>query len=188
MPKLAGFSLVGGTALSLKYGHRKSIDLDLFCEEAFDREIILKTLEESFGKNFVYDGKQNNWAIFGFIHDIKVDFVHYQHSLIENKEIVEGIRMYSTEDIIAMKINAILGRGKKKDFWDLFELLHHFSLDQVINYHSRKFPTQQLIISIPKALVYFEDAEESEEPFSLKGQTWNGVKKYIQQKVNDFLR
>lgn len=57
MPKLAGFSLVGGTALSLKYGHRKSIDLDLFCEEAFDREIILKTLEESFGKNFVYDGK-----------------------------------------------------------------------------------------------------------------------------------
>jgi len=188
MPELAGFSLVGGTALSLKYGHRTSIDLDLFCEEAFDREIILKTLEETFGKDFVYDGKVISWAIFGFIRDIKVDFVHYQHPLIENKALVEGIRMYSTEDIIAMKINAILGRGKKKDFWDIFELLHHYSLEQVIDYHSRKFPSQQLMITIPQALVYFGDAEESEEPISLKGQTWDGVKKFIQQKVNDFLR
>jgi hypothetical protein len=43
------------------------------------------------------------------------------------------------------------------------------------------------MITIPQALVYFEDAEESEEPISLKGQTWEGVKKFIQQKVNDFL-
>ncbi len=186
--ELAGFSLVGGTALSLKFGHRISVDLDLFCEDIFDRDTVLKTLEETFGKDFVYDGKVLGWAIFGFIRDIKVDFVHYQHPLIGSKDIVDGTRMYSTEDIIAMKINAILGRGKKKDFWDLFELLHHYSLEQIIDYHYRKFPSQQLLISIPQALVYFEDAEESGEPVSLKGQTWNGVKKFLQQKVNDFLR
>ncbi len=188
IPELAGFSLVGGTALSLKYGHRTSIDLDMFCEEDFERETILKMLEKTFAKYFTYDGKVTRWAIFGFIHDIKVDFVHYQHPLITSKEFIDGIRMYSTEDIIAMKINAILGRGKKKDFWDIFELLHHYSLEQVIDCHSGKFPSQQLMISIPQALVYFEDAEESEEPIGLKGQTWEGVKKFIQQKVNDFLR
>ncbi len=188
LPELASFSLVGGTALSLKYGHRISIDLDMFCEEAFERETILKAVEKAFGKDFVYDGKVLRWAIFGFIHNIKVDFVHYQHPLIGKKEFIDGIRMYSTEDIIAMKINAVLGRGKKKDFWDIFELLQNYSIDQAIDYHSRKFPSQQLMISIPQALVYFEDAEESEEPISLKGQTWNEVKKFIQQKVNDFLR
>jgi hypothetical protein len=34
---------------------------------------------------------------------------------------------------------------------------------------------------------YFHDAEESEEPISLKGQTWEKVKEFIQQKVSDFL-
>lgn len=188
IPELAGFSLVGGTALSLKYGHRISVDLDLFSEESFDRDLILHTLEDTFGKEFAYDGKITSWAIFCFIHDIKVDFVHYPHALIENKDSIDGIRIYSTEDIISMKMNAILGRGKKKDYWDIFELLHHFSLEQMIDYHSRKFPSQQLMISIPQALVYFEDAEQSEEPISLRGQTWETVKKFIQQKVNDFLR
>ncbi len=188
LPELKGFSLVGGTALSLQFGHRQSIDLDLFCEEAFEQESILKILEKTFGKDFVYDGKLISWAIFGFIRDIKVDFVHYRHALIGNKQNIDGIRMYHIEDIMAMKVNAILGRGKKKDFWDIFELLHHFTIDQLIDCHSRKFPSQQLMISIPQALVYFEDAEESEDPVSLKGQTWKEIKKFIQQKVNDFLR
>jgi hypothetical protein len=37
-----------------------------------------------------------------------------------------------------MKIQAILGRGKKKDFWDLFELLQHYSLQQIIDWHKQK--------------------------------------------------
>lgn len=58
IPELAGFSLVGGTALALKYGHRISVDLDLFSEETFDRDVILLTLEKTFGKEFSYDGKK----------------------------------------------------------------------------------------------------------------------------------
>ena len=40
--------------------------------------------------------------------------------------------MYNTEDIIAMKINTILGRGKKKDFWDVAELLQHYSVNDLL--------------------------------------------------------
>jgi hypothetical protein len=96
--------------------------------------------------------------------------------------------MYSNADIAAMKIQAILGRGKKKDFWDLHELFKHYSLQQIIDWHKQKYPSQMLAISIPHAITYFVDAEESETPVSYKNQTWEGVKKGISKLVSDYLR
>lgn len=74
-----------------------------------------------------------------------------------------------------MKIQAILGRRKKKDFWDLYELLQHFSLQQIIDWHKLKYPSQMLAISISQANTYFVDAGESETPVSFKKQTWECV-------------
>lgn len=91
-------------------------------------------------------------------------------------------------DIAAMKIQAILGRGKKKDFWDLYELLQRYSMQQLIDWHKQKYPSQMLAISIPNAISYFSEAEESETPVSFKKQTWKGVKKGIQRVVSDYLR
>lgn len=188
IPELESFYLVGGTALALKYGHRISIDLDLFGGgELFDRDIILSALENEFGSSFVFDGSNNKWGIFCFIDEVKVDIIKYLHPLIQVTEVIDGIRLYSIEDICAMKINAILGRGKKKDFWDLYEILHQFSLSEIINFHRQKFPSQMLLISIPQAITYFADAEESEDPVSLNGQTWQGVKIFVQNKVKDYL-
>ncbi len=87
-----------------------------------------------------------------------------------------------------MKINAILGRGQKKDFFDLAELLKHYSLKEILDWHKQKYPSQQLLISIPNALIYFEDAELSPDPVSLNGQTWEKVKKILQLKVREFLK
>ena len=115
IPELDYFFLVGGTALSLKYGHRLSVDIDFFGHTHFDKEHIKLALEKEFGDDFVYAGNPVKWALFSFINNIKVDIVFYNHPIIEATEAIENIRMYSTEDIIAMKINAILGRGMKKD-------------------------------------------------------------------------
>lgn len=186
LQELQQFYLVGGTALSLKYGHRISVDFDLFCTEKFDHSIIVNALEKEFSDKLNLESQMLKWGIFCFIDDIKVDIVHYPHPFIQIPETIDGIRLYSTEDIIAMKINAILGRGKKKDFYDLNELLHHFKLKEMIKFHKQKFPSQNILITIPQAITYFEDAEESEEPVSLKNQTWESVKKNIQQKVRDF--
>ncbi len=87
-----------------------------------------------------------------------------------------------------MKIQAILGRGKKKDFWDMAELLQDFSIKNIITFHHQKYPSQQLLISIPQAITYFADADESEDPISLKGQTWESVQKIIQSHVNEYLK
>lgn len=185
---LQKFSLVGGTALSLKYGHRISVDLDLFGEEDFDKENVIEILRDNFGDNFVPEINHTKWAIFCYINNIKVDIVAYKHRLIAPLHIEEEIIMYSSEDIIAMKFNAVLGRAKKKDFWDIYELLQHYNLKEMLQYHYEKFPQQMLLISIPNAITYFADAEESEDPISLKGQTWDSVKAFISQKVNEYLK
>jgi hypothetical protein len=188
LPSLQPFSLVGGTVMSLRYGHRSSVDLDLFFHEKFDHSIIENELMQKFGDDFDFEPAQKQFGIFCYLQKIKVDIVYFPHKPIAPIDIVDGIRMYSNADIGAMKIQAILGRGKKKDFWDLYELLQHFTLQQLMDWHKQKYPSQMLAISIPNAITYFTDADESEPPVSFKGQTWTSVKKGISRAVSDYLR
>ena len=188
LPELSSFCLVGGTALSLQYGHRVSVDLDLFSYEQFEVNDIRDALQKEFKLDFRYEGGFSKFGIFCYIGNVKVDIVHYPHPIVYDKLEVDKIRMYGSNEIFAMKIQAILGRGKKKDFWDIAELLTHFSIEELITFHQKKYPSQQLLISIPQALTYFADADDSEDPVSLKGQTWESVKKIVQQHVNDYLK
>ncbi len=188
IPELNNFYLVGGTALALYYGHRLSVDLDLFSTISFANEDIITVLEKNI-KEFNYRNASNPVGLFCLIDNLKVDFIkHHHHPLIEEHLLVDGIRMLSPREIMAMKVAAILKRGVKKDFWDLNELFKHFTVKECIAAYTQKYSSQELLISIPYALTYFVDAEESEEPVSLKGQTWMKVKKSIQQKVNQYLK
>jgi hypothetical protein len=187
LPALSNFSLVGGTALSLKYGHRKSIDLDLFTTDPFESETIFMFISNHYKNDFILEGRPARFGIFAYIKDIKTDIIHHPHLLIRPLEEVNGIRMFSTEDIIAMKVQAILGRGKKKDFWDIAELLQHYTVKDFITLHKEKYSTQHLLITVPQAITYFADAEDSEDPISLKGQTWESVKQVIQKKVSSYM-
>ena len=187
MPSLQKFSLVGGTALSLRYGHRSSIDLDLFLHEKFDHHTLESELREKFGDDFFHESGHRKIGIFCYIENIKVDIVHYPHAPIEKIDTIENIRFYSNADIAAMKIQALLGRGMKKDFWDLYELLKHYPLERIIGWHQQKYPSQMLAISIPNAITYFKDAEDTKEPVSFKNQTWEEVKNGIRRAVRDYL-
>jgi hypothetical protein len=187
MPELKNFSLVGGTALSLLYGHRKSIDLDLFSNQPFDNEKIINAFEKKFKSSFNNRTATPRFGIFCFVNDIKVDLVRHPHPLIRPTIMIDAIRIFSMEDIIAMKMQAILGRGKKKDFWDIAELLSHFSVADFVQFHKEKYNTQNLMITVPQGISYFADAEESEDPISLKKQTWKSVQEIINGKVREYL-
>ena len=187
MPSLKPFSLVEGTSLSLRYGHRSSLDIDLFQHEKFDVAAIVNELNTEFGSEFNYESGHKKIGIFCYIQKIKVDIVYFPHQPIAEIEELDNIRMYSSADISAMKIQAILGRAKKKDFWDLHELLQHYPLQQLIDWHKEKYPSQMLAISIPNAITYFAEAEESETPVSFKNQTWEQIKKGISKSVSDYL-
>jgi predicted nucleotidyltransferase component of viral defense system len=184
---LENFCLVGGTCLSLRYGHRKSVDLDLFSPIDFDVDNIVAAINKS-GLKFEINKLDTKVGAFGFIDDVKIDVVKNHHfDLIDNIEEIDCIRMYGDKDIIAMKIFAILQRAKKKDFWDIAELLNYYSINDFINFYKKKYPNNTMLISIPTALLYFDDAEESEDPISLQGQTWESVKQTISEHVNKFL-
>ncbi len=187
IPTLKNFCLVGGTALSLKFGHRKSIDLDLFSNINFDKNILTETLKSHFGNRFVYENTFAKWGIFCYIDNIKVDIVYYPHPQIGVIEVIEKIRFISEKDLIAMKIQAILGRGKKKDFWDIAELLNKYTIQNFIDFHKEKYVGQLLGISVPNAMIYFTDANESEDPETIKIKSWLEIKKIISKKVRDFL-
>jgi hypothetical protein len=180
--------LVGGTALSLRFGHRKSDDLDLFSNESFDNDAIVKELSTQFGGACQFRNTIPGIGIFGFINEVKIDLVYYPHPCIRPIVTIDGIRMYADEDIMAMKVQALLGRGKKKDFWDIAELLEHYTVDDFVRFHKAKFSTQNLMITVPQALTYFADAEDGEDPISLKNQTWETVKTVISSKVSAYLQ
>jgi len=188
IPELADFSLVGGTALALRYGHRKSVDLDLFSSSEFDTDTVITALEKTFPITFKHIST-NSIGIFGYIDNVKIDLIKYHfHPVIAPIVEEENIRFASSEDIMAMKVNAILRRGVKKDFCDIAELFEHFSVEEVIDNHIKKYPTQMLLISIPRALIFFDDADTSDDPVYLKGQTWSGIKRKIRNKIDGFLK
>jgi predicted nucleotidyltransferase component of viral defense system len=190
IPALSSFYLVGGTCLALRYGHRKSVDLDLFSVTDFD---IGEKLEAINTAGFKFEARRLNleskMGAFGFIEGVKIDLIksHY-FKQIDTPEMVDGIRMFGDRDIIAMKIFAILQRAEKKDFWDMAELLQHYTLNHCIEAYKEKYPGNQMLVSIPHVLTYFKDAEESDMPVSFKGQTWSSVKETIGQKVAEYLK
>jgi predicted nucleotidyltransferase component of viral defense system len=123
-PFLSNFVLVGGTALSLQIGHRKSIDLDFFTVHDFESSILIEQLSKNYNLSVLHNTQQ---TIIGTIDGIKVDFIRFRYPFIRPTIIINEIRMLSVEDIAPMKLDAIVGRGKKKDFYDLYFLLEDYN-------------------------------------------------------------
>ena len=180
LPVLEQTRLVGGTALALQLGHRKSIDLDFFgtvdCEAEYLRESIagiasLSILKESPHIHiYIVDG-------------IKVDIVNYKYPWLDDVVLEQGLRLASVSDIAAMKITAIIGRGTKKDFIDIAFLLHHFSLEEILHFYAAKYNDSSVFMAM-KSLAYFDDAETDPMPDMFVNQSWQQVKAYILSKIS----
>lgn len=92
---------------------------------------------------------------------VSLSLFYYPYSLISQLVKFENIRLASIEDIAAMKMIAISTRGKRRDFIDTYYLLKKFSLDQIIKFTLKKYPSYQPMV-ILKGLIYFEDAENED--------------------------
>lgn len=186
LPALEAFALVGGTNLSLKLGHRMSVDIDLFTNAAFDRIKVYESIREKYpGVVKLGEREQTLWLT---INGVKSDFILHQYPYLQAVEAIEGVRFLSYQDIIPMKLEAMATRGVKKDFWDLAYLLNHFSLEQMLDYYAKKY-TQSDVGHIILSLTYFEDAEKQRlNPRDLNGLTWNDVKEKIRKAVSEFIR
>ena len=173
---LDSFVLVGGTALALQLGNRKSIDLDLFSNTDFASNDLLTSLLKDYQ---IVVNNQLPQTLITTINDVKVDFIKFHYPFIRPFLVLENIRMASLEDIAAMKLDAITGRGSKKDFYDLFFLLQHYSIDELFSFYTEKYP-HQTTFHVARSLTYFDDAEIQPSPIVFdKTITWETVKKKI---------
>jgi hypothetical protein len=135
------FRLVGGTALSLQIGHRESIDIDLFSDIEYGT-LNFNEIEDFLKSNFKYVDFLDVPSAMGkayFIGEnkdntIKLD-VFYTDTYIQPYIEEDGIRMATIEEIIAMKVDIIQRGGRKKDFWDLHDVLDSHSITQMIDLH-----------------------------------------------------
>jgi hypothetical protein len=127
--ELKSFNLVGGTALALQLGHRKSDDIDLFLDKDFEKRPVINILKEKFADRFILTSKEtNSLGVFCYIDDIKIDICKHPFPLIEKILVEENIRMWSIKEIAAAKVHAISNRAKKKDFWDIDIILDKVSI------------------------------------------------------------
>lgn len=167
--------LVGGTALALQLGHRKSIDLDIFGKIAATPEEIQEICSEV--GSFEISKTSKNINIY-WVDGIKVDCVNYPYEWLEECRVLDGVRLASISDIASMKISAIINRGTKKDFIDLHFLLKEMSLNHILDMYDQKYTDGSRFIAI-KSLTYFEDAESDPMPYMFEDVAWEDVKKSI---------
>lgn len=180
IPELADFNLAGGTSLALQIGHRISVDLDFFGARAFETMEILDLLADFAPLNIISQAK--NILILN-VKGVKVDFVNYRYPLLEEPLIEEGIRLLRPADIGAMKLMAIAGRGRKRDFFDLYFLLNLYTLDELVQFYLRKYHDGSELM-VARSLTYFDDADEDDDFKLLSEQvSWEKVKKTILKAV-----
>ena len=186
IPELSEFVLVGGTNLSLKFGHRISIDLDLFTDKPFDLDEVFTGIIKTLPQTIKLD--QRKQTIWLNIDGIKVDIILHQYPYLRPIEIIDGVRFMSVEDVIPMKLEAMATRGVKKDFWDINELLNHYSLPQMIEFYQVKYPNSD-VGHVLLSMTYFVDAEyQKDNPEDLKGTTWEEVKTNMRKTIEQYVR
>lgn len=180
-PLLANTRLVGGTALALQYGHRRSVDLDFF-GQVDDTDAIRESLKKVGTLNVI---KESKHILIYILNNIKIDIVDYStYPWLKEPIAEEGLRLASPQDIAAMKINAIEGRGSRKDFIDIYFLLQHYSLNQILQFYQRKYPENSVFRAL-MSLTYFDDAEQQDMPTMFSDKTWTEMKQYIVNHVKN---
>ena len=157
-PLLASTRLVGGTALSLQIGHRKSEDLDLFSTESLDMTSVQPLL---INKYELIPSVVNENTLIGFIQDVKIDIIYHPYPWLKEAIVDDGYRIADKNDIAAMKMHAIINSGKRpKDFIDIAFLSMFYSYNEIKSLLLRRYPAYDPII-VDKAIIYFGDIDDN---------------------------
>ena len=178
---LNNYYMAGGTALSLQLNLRESFDFDFCVPDMFNSDVLISELK-SIGNIEV---KQNQKGTVDVLLDgVQVSFFFYPNNLVDdivNNNEIPDLKMASILDIAAMKIAAIGGRGAKKDFFDLYNIMKKCNIDTEKKACAviKKFGTNVNYVNKIMGLSNFEDAESEELPKTFVEYDWNTIKKHF---------
>ena len=178
------FYLVGGTSLSLRLGHRISVDIDLFTNAPYG-SLDFSIYEKFFQENYKYFYKTDTTDIVGFgrsyyvgesaKENIKVD-LYYHEEIINPCDTIDNIRIASLDDVVAMKVDVVSRIGRKKDFWDLHELLNIYSVPEMLELHQKRYEYTHNWNQIIANFTDFTSADKDIDPICLKWKEWELIK------------
>ena len=176
--KFNDFHLAGGTALALHIGHRKSIDLDLFSLEDFNFDEVNQYLKAKYDFSDSYFEKN---TLKGFIEGIKIDFLTHAYPFVDSIVTDDNVRLYSLNDIAAMKLNAIIHNGTRvKDFIDIAWLSSVIPLSKMLDSYETKYRSNYFIAL--KSLLYFDDIDINEPIQMMVGKfQWKEISKRLEK-------
>ncbi|MEJ5241003.1 MAG: nucleotidyl transferase AbiEii/AbiGii toxin family protein [Anaerolineales bacterium] len=183
LPFIHRYYLAGGTGLALHLGHRFSVDLDFFSESpdavGAEERAMLRAAFDDPALNILFDTDMTfvvNWRGVG------VSFFRLAlYPLVQKPALIEGVPLATIEEIGAMKLAAITGRGTRKDYVDLYFILQHTSLERLFEVAAVKYArVRTFAVSAMRALTYFNDAEATPMPRMLKPVSWAAIKRFLE--------
>jgi len=179
------FYLAGGTALALRLGHRVSVDLDFFSEtdELWDesRAEIVAALRRRRTVEVVEDVIGN---LLLRIEDIYVSFFSYGYILLEPPEEVMGVRVASLTDVGLMKLDALVDRGARKDFYDVYFIARQIPNEELLDQSPVKYPyVRDFGMMVLPGMVNFDNADRDMAVESFPPVTWETVKAFFVQEM-----
>ena len=178
-PLPTDFYLAGGTALALHLGHRRSVDLDFFTQGPFENETLLARLRR-IGEIRVERNEPGTFR--GQLGGVQIGFIRYDYSLLDAPIKPDfGPRVAGTRDIACMKLSAIMGRGTRRDFVDLYAVCRQgVSLREVYGWFQQKYAGISYDpYHLAKSLVYFVEAEKEPIPVMLHPIRWDEVQEFF---------
>ena len=175
------YYMIGGTALSLQLGLRESYDFDFCVKSQFNNEILLSELK-NIGNVEVLQNQKGTCDV--LLNGVQVSFFYYTNKVIKEfvrAEEMPKLKIASVLDIAVMKIVAIGGRGAKKDFFDLYNIIEkcNITIDELVEGLIQKCGDNVNYVNIIMGLSYFEDAEDEILPDTFVNYDWQKIKKFF---------
>lgn len=185
LPGMVGFYLAGGTALALQRGHRISVDLDFFSAVNPLGENEREALKSELARlpEFRVRGEAEG-TLHVLLAGVEVSFLRYRYPLLRRPLRWRGLAVASQTDIGLMKIGAIIGRGSRKDFRDLREIVRALPLENLLKLSRKKFPdAEDFLFQAARALVYFADADAGQDPRLIRGEPWEDIRSFFEREA-----
>lgn len=179
------FYLAGGTALALQLGHRHSVDLDFFSAVDDLSDISRHEIANVLSQKFVLQADPGGLGHMQIdLQGNHVAFMSYGYPLIAPTLTVENIQLANLLDIGLMKIDAIAGRGSRKDFYDLYFISQHMPLVEILQRGKDKYPyIRDFKIMAMAAMAEFENADAQTPIQTTPVVSWEDVKAFFVRKV-----
>ncbi len=182
------FYLAGGTALALHLGHRRSGDFDFFRGKDFLPQDLLSSLRET---GMVRVLQEATGTLTVMLREVPTSFFRYDYPLLRPlHESPWSLSLADPEDIAAMKLAALAGRGSRKDFVDLYVYTREVApLEQTFSRFREKYRGVSVdAYHLVRSLTFFEDAEAEPMPEMLVPLAWDQITAFFRAEATRLFR